>query len=438
MANNTFTLVQTVTVGAGGAASIEFTGVPQDATDLAIVLSGRINGSGVRPLYVQFNNDSNTIYANKSLYGNSSSAGSVAQDTGGFGFLLFNFAENPNNSTSNTFSNGTIYIPNYAGSNKKIVSFENVVEYNTSEGYQWVGAGLFDSTSAITSVKLYSAQNWLQYSTASLYTVKKASALTAKATGGTITSGADGYVYHTFTSSGTFTPTTALTADVLVVAGGGAGGSRSTSSGDQWGTGGGGAGGLVYAGSQSLSATAYTVTVGAGGTGSSGTSGSNSSFTGLTTAVGGGYGGSYNTNAAGATGGSGGGAVSGGNPGSAGTSGQGYAGGSSYGSTSSNMVAGGGGGASAVGGNVVTNTNAGDGGAGLQYFGTYYAGGGGGGNYGAVRAGYGGTGGGGAGGKNASGTAGTVNLGGGGGGSGSYTGNAGNGGSGVVVVRYLG
>ena len=45
----------------------------------------------------------------------------------------------------------------------------------------------------------------------------------AKATGGTITT--DGtYWFHTFTSSGTFTPTQSLTADMVVVAGGGGGG----------------------------------------------------------------------------------------------------------------------------------------------------------------------------------------------------------------------
>jgi len=43
------------------------------------------------------------------------------------------------------------------------------------------------------------------------------------ATGGTITY-YNNYIVHTFTSSGTFTPTSNLTADYLVVAGGGGGG----------------------------------------------------------------------------------------------------------------------------------------------------------------------------------------------------------------------
>ena len=44
-----------------------------------------------------------------------------------------------------------------------------------------------------------------------------------KATGGTVTSDST-YWYHTFTSNGTFTPSQALSCDVVVVAGGAGGG----------------------------------------------------------------------------------------------------------------------------------------------------------------------------------------------------------------------
>ena len=40
---NTFKKIQTVTVGSGGAASIDFTSIPQTYTDLKIVLSARTN-----------------------------------------------------------------------------------------------------------------------------------------------------------------------------------------------------------------------------------------------------------------------------------------------------------------------------------------------------------------------------------------------------------
>jgi len=121
--------------------------------------------------------------------------------------------------------------------------------------------------------------NWSGFSWAA------AGDVASRATGGTIvTSG--GFVYHTFTSSGTFAALTTLTADVLVIAGGGgASGGASYA--------GGGAGGLLGFSSQSISTGSYTVTIGAGGAGvnngaNAATSGNNSTFQGLTAAVGGG------------------------------------------------------------------------------------------------------------------------------------------------------
>jgi len=78
----------------------------------------------------------------------------------------------------------------------------------------------------------------------------------------------NGYKYHTFTSSGSFVieNASALTFEMLLVAGGGAGGSRDAPSGTDGG-GGGGAGGLVYVPGVSLVDGTYAVTIGNGGTG---------------------------------------------------------------------------------------------------------------------------------------------------------------------------
>lgn len=85
------------------------------------------------------------------------------------------------------------------------------------------------------------------------------------ATGGNVNGLApgNGYIYHTFTSPGTFTVSSgSKTAEILLVGGGGGGGPSSDSNG-----GGGGAGGLVYWNSIPLSAGAYSVTIGPGGAG---------------------------------------------------------------------------------------------------------------------------------------------------------------------------
>ncbi len=188
------------------------------------------------------------------------------------------------------------------------------------------------------------------------------------ATGGTITE-VGGYRIHTFTSGGTFTPTTGGYVEVLVVAGGGGGGTSVASNG---GAGGGGAGGLLYEGSFSVLAESYGVVVGTGGAPGGtnlnqfGVSGLNSSFSSLT-AIGGG--GGPRVGAAGLAGGSGGG---GGynsyttvRAGGAGTIGQGHRGGN----TSMLKWAGGagGGGAGGVGGDNRINHGGGNPGPGLAY-----------------------------------------------------------------------
>jgi hypothetical protein len=261
------------------------------------------------------------------------------------------------------------------------------------------------------------------------------STYTVKATGGTITtvnptSGtADGYVYHTFLASGTFTPTVAsLGVEYLVVAGGGGGS----------GMGGGGAGGLLNT-NTTLSQTAYTVTIGAGG--ASYASGSSSSLGGIV-ATGGGYAGSP-----GAAGGSGGGGNTN-QSGGTGIAGQGFAGGyGSYYSHDYNDYVGGagGGGAGSVGSDH--GDSGAPGGVGKNVFGSYYAGGGGSEFYiyyttfwscpcyGPYFGGSpGGLGGGGAGANGNNPNDGAPNTGG-GGGANPY-GAAGAGGSGIVVVRY--
>jgi hypothetical protein len=267
---------------------------------------------------------------------------------------------------------------------------------------------------------------------------------TPKFVGGTLTT-SGGNQIHTFTSSGTLSPITPVTASYLVVAGGGGGGRQY---GGQGGAGGGGAGGLLTNSTTLYSGATYVVTVGAGGAGGSSAgaapNGSDSvlSGTGLTTLTAVGGGGGAGSSGSGANGGSGGGGQGETAPktGGSGTSGQGNAGGSGA------NAGGGGGGASAVGSNAVTVVGgAGGAGSASSISGTSitYAGGGGGGGY-TGASGAGGSGGGGAGQTGNSTTpavSGTANLGGGGGGAGyvstgNYNGAAG--GSGIVIISYAG
>jgi hypothetical protein len=170
----TYTLISSVTVGSGGAANIEFTSIPATYTDLVVSYSARCDLAGFvgANIRLQFNSDTGSNYSYRRLYADGSNAYS---DNATSQTSLICGVVNAATSTSSTFNNGLLYIPNYAGSNQKTVSSDSVQETNGTEGYQYLIAGLWNQTNAITSIKLFvTSQNLLQYSTAYLYGISNA------------------------------------------------------------------------------------------------------------------------------------------------------------------------------------------------------------------------------------------------------------------------
>jgi len=442
---NTYTLLETVTVGAAGAASVTFNSIPQTGyTDLVIKCSVRGTASALyASLAVRFNGDSAANYKNLAIQGDGASAISYAQ-TSQTSFNIGNATGAT--ATANTFDSSDVYIPNYTSSNYKSISVDDVMENNAATAYNTLTTSLWSQTAAITTINIFPGSgSFSQHSTFSLYGVSALGTTPTKApkaTGGSIIQTDGTYWYHAFLSSGTFTPALTLSCDVLVVAGGGGGGFSYGA--------GAGAGGIFHATAQSIAATGQTVTIGAGGISGSarsaqfpGENGSNSTFASLTAAVGGGGGGSNGAvQTFGSAGGSGGGgtipsaAAGATNQTSTGGTGYGFAGGAGNAATAS----GGGGGAGSVG-LAPTGNVGGAGGAGTSAFsswgsvtgtgtnvsGTYYfaGGGSGSGSGGEAAPGNGGT---------VARTSGAANTGAGGGGDSSGTTY---GGSGIVIVRYL-
>ena len=431
----------------GSVAAIYFDNIPQTYTDLVIVMNTVATASVA--INITFNGDTAGNYAWMQMWGPDGSA--VHSENAA------------NRSFIDQQSSGTTYghvcitnVNSYSNTNVSKMVIQQAKDNVNNRVYMQTAP--WRNTAAITSLALSaSGGNIAAGSTFNLYGIQVGGGY---ATGGNIIVSDGSYWYHAFTSSGVFTPTTAISADVLCIAGGGGGGSSLG--------GGGGAGGLRGLTAQSMTATPYAITVGAGGTGSSsnkGATGTNSSVIGgalSLTSDGGGGGGRGNEGATsiGINGGSGGGAGSAidgvSHAGGTATSGQGNNGGSTtftlyYGG-------GGGGGAGAIGSNGAgVNSGLGTGSAGGVGSSTYsswasatvtgvsgyYAGGGGGGgitDYGSQGgAAIGGTGGGGTGGINGStaGGYGTANTGSGGGGGGPGGGaRGGDGGSGIVIVRY--
>ena len=158
--------IEQVTVGSGGAASITFSNIPQEGfTDLLLVWSGRSSFSDVVvDPQVSFNGSS-ANFTGRRLFGtganvfSDSTARRISADPGA-------------TATANTFSNGQLYIPNYRSSVAKSFSTDAVGENNGTTAYQMITAGLWNDTSAITTIALsYVAGNFVQHSTASLYGV---------------------------------------------------------------------------------------------------------------------------------------------------------------------------------------------------------------------------------------------------------------------------
>lgn len=161
---NTYTLISSVTVGAGGASSIDFTSIPATYTDLLVKLSVRQNTGNINYGYVRINGASTNL-SYRSLEGSGSAAASANGAVGSYGIV------NSSAYTANTFSNIEVYFPNYAGSTNKSWSADSVTENNATAAYADLIAGLWSQTAAINQLTFYpeAASSFVQYSTAYLY-----------------------------------------------------------------------------------------------------------------------------------------------------------------------------------------------------------------------------------------------------------------------------
>jgi hypothetical protein len=164
-------LIQTVTVGSGGATQMEFASIPATYTDLVVLISAR-SGSAGDTLWARFNNDSSTACTTRWLVGDGSSV--TTSNSGGNTFIRLGTITSAD--TSSTFNNFQMYVPNYAGSAQKTVSVDAVNENNSTTAYQRMTTGLWPVTSAITNIIISNnGASISQYSSASLYGILKGS-----------------------------------------------------------------------------------------------------------------------------------------------------------------------------------------------------------------------------------------------------------------------
>jgi hypothetical protein len=165
------TLVSTVTVGSGGAASIEFTGIAGTGKDLLLLMSLASERAGVSfdTTEILLNGVTTNSYSYRYLEGNGSTVSSFSGTEPSI--IPMN---SPAAANTNVFSNYALYIANYTSNTNKSISIDGVNERNDPQAFQRISAYSFSTSSAITSIKIQqyqAAYDLAQHSTASLYII---------------------------------------------------------------------------------------------------------------------------------------------------------------------------------------------------------------------------------------------------------------------------
>jgi hypothetical protein len=162
-----FESIATVTVGAGGSATISFTSIPGTYQHLQLRIISRDSAQNNQSLFITFNSDTGSNYNLHRLYGTGGATGSdsVTNST----YMICGSHTN----TSSTFGAGVTDILDYANTNKfKTIRSLNGWE-NNSDGRFFFVSGAWRSTSAITSISIKpEANSFAQYSHFALYGIK--------------------------------------------------------------------------------------------------------------------------------------------------------------------------------------------------------------------------------------------------------------------------
>lgn len=171
------TLIQTVTVGAGGTSSIVLSSIPQTFTDLLIVIQSRIEATDVGGQFAQMvcypNNVSypDTTTAFRQLYGDGNT---VTSSSGSAEFIRVGYVPS-GTATANVWSNIQVYITNYTSTATKAFSCDGVAENNGLNGIQSLIAGRTTTSSPISSLRFEVGRTLSQNTIVSIYGITRGS-----------------------------------------------------------------------------------------------------------------------------------------------------------------------------------------------------------------------------------------------------------------------
>lgn len=165
---NGFCSIATVTVGAGGSSSINFTSIPSAYKHLQI-RQFNLNSVANQTVFIRFNSDTGSNYARHQLGGTGASTYASGEASQTAGFIGFGAG-----STSSGYGAATI---------TDILDYTNTNKYTTVRaisGNDYNGAGqivlrstLWLNTAAVTGITIYpDTGNFTQYSHFALYGIE--------------------------------------------------------------------------------------------------------------------------------------------------------------------------------------------------------------------------------------------------------------------------
>ena len=166
----TYTLISS-NVLTTSATSVTFSAIDSSYTDLVLKTSLRSNKSDNfhSTIYLQINGLTSTIYSYTDVRGSGSGVNSLRGASQNQ--LVYRQSADGDTATANTFSNNEFYFANYLTSANKVVSAFGVQETNDGTSFMSINAGLIQTTSAISSIKIYEelGNSWLAGSSFYLY-----------------------------------------------------------------------------------------------------------------------------------------------------------------------------------------------------------------------------------------------------------------------------
>ena len=162
--------IATVTVGVGGAASVDFTSIAGTYKHLQIRGIGRITSGSYAQVLFRLNGITTNTYGGHYLFGDGSTTSTTANlsTSATLGGVISGSSQ-----TSGIFGALVTDILDYTNTNKlKTIRTFSGVDGNGS-GYSWLSSGLNGATTAVTSVTLIpESSTFAQNTTFALYGVK--------------------------------------------------------------------------------------------------------------------------------------------------------------------------------------------------------------------------------------------------------------------------